>query len=67
MVKRIGNSRPAALVGVKMWLSWPLRLSTPDIDRYNGLSMQNGAHGKVELCALSNNLYIGYRHNFYER
>jgi len=26
----------------------------------------NGANGKVEVCVLSNNLCIIYRHNFYE-
>jgi len=32
----------------------------------SGVSMQNGAHGKVEMCALFKNLNIRCRHNFYE-
>jgi len=29
--------------------------------------MSKGAHGKVYMYALFNNLNIRYRHNFYER
>jgi len=34
--------------------------------RSSGVSMQNCAHGKISMCALSNNLNVKYRHNFYE-
>jgi len=33
----------------------------------SGVSTQNGAHGKVSLCALFNNFNIRYGHHFYER
>jgi len=33
----------------------------------SGVSMQNGAHGKVEMCAVFYNLNIRYRRNFYKR
>jgi len=33
----------------------------------SGVSMQSGAHVKVKMCALSNNLNVKYREKFYER
>jgi len=33
----------------------------------SGVSMQSGAHGKIYMCALTNNLNITYRYNFYDR
>jgi len=33
----------------------------------NSVSTQNGAHGKVEMCALFHNWNIRYRYNFCER
>jgi len=33
----------------------------------SGVSVQSGAHDKLLMCALSNNVNIGYTHKFYER
>jgi len=46
-------------------------VATVTMQIFNGgkcidVSVRNGANGKVEVCALSNNLCIIYSHNFYE-
>jgi len=33
----------------------------------SGISMQTDAHGKIEMCAVSNYLNIKFRHSFDER
>ena len=42
-----------------------IRLQIFNGAKCRGVSVRNGANGKVDVCALSNNLCI-YRHNFYE-
>jgi len=37
MVKRIGSSGPATLVGIILWLSWSLKLSTPELQYTTGV------------------------------
>jgi len=54
---------PSAWVYLLLLLMGKIRLW---MQIFNGASVRNGANGKVEVCALSNNLCITYRHNFYE-